>query len=145
MNTDLIILIILYIYLILCTITDIRTRRINLKLCILFLSLGIFVHIFFIKPDILILIYNLIPGIFLLIISLLTKGAVGSGDAVIFIIMAFYMDSTLILTILFFSLLAASIFSIILLIKKYSRKYSLPFAPFITVGFTISILLQFSM
>lgn len=134
-------IIILYTYLILCSITDIRTKKINLKICILFFVLGLFINIFFITPGIHILIYNLIPGICLLIISKLTHGAVGSGDALIFIIISFYMQSASTLIILFFSLLAASLFSIILIAKKYSRKYTLPFAPFITLGYTIFVFL----
>lgn len=141
MNIYLTTMIILYTYLILCSITDIRTKKINLKVCIFFFLLGIFINIFFIKPGTLILIYNLTPGICLLIISKLTKGAIGSGDAFIFIIISFYMQSASTLIILFFSLLTASLFSIILISRKYSRKYSLPFAPFITLGYTIFIFL----
>ena len=143
MILNVIILISLYLYLIICSITDIKTRKINLKICIIFFLLGLFINMFIIKCDIQILLYNLIPGILLLFISILTKGASGCGDAVIFIIMSFYLSSVSTFIIWFMSLSAASLFSIILIIKKFSRKYALPFAPFITFGFTLFILLNF--
>jgi len=134
-------ILILYIYLILCTISDIKTKKINLKLSLVFLLLGFFIYPFFIKSDIKILLYNLLPGICILLVSLFTKGAIGAGDAVILIIMSFYMPSASILIILFFSLLMASVIAVTLIIKKYSRKYALPFAPFITLGYTIFLLI----
>lgn len=132
---------ILYIYLIICTVSDIKTKKISLKLSFVFLFLGLFIYLFFIKADAIILLYNLMPGICLLLVSLFTKGAVGCGDAVILMIMSFYIPSASVLIILFFSLLAASVISVILMIKKYSRKYALPFAPFITLGYTIFLLI----
>ena len=119
-----------------------KTKKISLKICLVFFLLGFLINIFLFKTAVPILLYNLIPGICLLFFSILTKGAVGCGDALILIIMSFYMQSVSILMILFLSLLAASVFSIVLIIKKYSRKYSLPFAPFITLGYTIFLLLQ---
>lgn len=139
--TKLITIFILYIYLIICTVSDIKTKKISLKLSFVFLFLGPFIYLFFIKADVIILLYNLIPGICLLLVSLFTKGAVGGGDAVILMIMSFYIPSASVLVILFFSLLAASVVSVILMIKKYSRKYALPFAPFITLGYTIFLLI----
>ena len=139
---NLIVILILYIYLIICTVTDMKTKKISLKICLVFFLLGFLINIFLFKTAVPILLYNLIPGICLLFFSILTKGAVGCGDALILIIMSFYMQSVSILMILFLSLLAASVFSIVLIIKKYSRKYSLPFAPFITLGYTIFLLLQ---
>ncbi len=132
---------ILYIYLITCTISDIKTKKINLKLSLFFVFLGILIYSFFIRADIEILLYNLLSGICVLLVSLFTKGAIGAGDAVILIIMSFYMPSASILIILFLSLLMASIVSVALIIKKYSRKYALPFAPFITLGYTIFLII----
>lgn len=134
-------ILILYIYLIICTISDIKTKKINLKLSLIFLFIGLFIFSFFIKADMKILLYNLLSGISVLFVSLFTKGAIGAGDAIILIIMSFYMPSASLLIILFFSLLMASIVSVALIIKKYSRKYALPFAPFITLGYTIFLLI----
>lgn len=135
-------ILILYIYLIICTISDIKTKKISLKFSLVVLFLGIFLYSFFIKTDIKILLYNLLTAIFVFFVSLFTKGAIGAGDAVILITMSFYISSASILIILFFSLLAASMVSIVLIIKKYSRKYALPFAPFITFGYTTFLLVS---
>lgn len=127
-------------YLIFCTVTDIKTKKINLKISLFYLLSGIVVYVFFIKCDIFILISNLLTGIFLMAVSALTRGAVGYGDGLIFIIMSFYFPFFCTLPILFLSLTAAFVFSLMLILKKYSRKYSIPFAPFILIGYIIFLL-----
>lgn len=131
------------ILLIICSITDIKTRKINLILCLFFLLTGISIYLFVIQSSFYILCCNLMTGIFLLIIAKLTHGAIGYGDGIIFLIMSFYLPDACSLAILFLSLASASLFSIILLLKKFSRKYSIPFVPFILCGYSIYTAIQF--
>jgi prepilin signal peptidase PulO-like enzyme (type II secretory pathway) len=128
---------ILSIYLIICTITDIKSKKINLPISLFFLLAGILIQIFILQNSFKVLSVNLLTGLLLCVISKITNGAVGLGDALIFIIMSFYMPSISTIYILFFALIFASFFSIILLFKKYSKKYVFPFAPFICFGFLI--------
>ena len=131
------------ILLIICIITDIKTRKINLILCLFFLLTGISIYLFVIQSSFYILCCNLMTGIFLLIIAKLTHGAIGYGDGIIFLIMSFYLPDACSLAILFLSLASASLFSIILLLKKFSRKYAIPFVPFILCGYSIYTAIQF--
>lgn len=140
---NLFILILLYLYLILCTISDLKTKTINIFLSAIYFSFGIIWQLFFINTPGTIIISNLFTGIFLMLISFFTKGAIGIGDAIIFIIISLYTASTCTLEILFYSLLLASCFSLILLLKNFSKKHTIPFAPFILSGFTIHLILQF--
>jgi hypothetical protein len=123
------------IYLIICTITDIKRKKINLPVSLFFLFAGGPAQFFIVHSSLKVLFINLLTGFLLAVISKITKGAVGFGDALIFVIMAFYMPSVSTIYILFFALIFASFFSIILLLRKYSRKYVFPFAPFICFGF----------
>ena len=132
-----------YSFLFLCSISDIRTKKISLLTCLIYFIAGILLCTFFIQPDIHIIILNLIPGLFLFFVSIFTKGSIGMGDVIIFIILALYMPEICILPILFYSLLGAALFSIIFLVKKYSGKYALPFAPFITFGYTLFLIFYF--
>lgn len=131
---------IFFTYLILCSATDIKTRKINLKISLIYLLSGMVFYFLFMKSGIFILISNLLTGIFLTAVSALTRGAIGYGDGLIFIIMSFYFPFFCTLPILFLSLAAASVFSLVLILKKYSRKYSFPFAPFILIGYIIFLL-----
>lgn len=125
---------ILFLFLILCTITDLKSKTISLYLCIIFFICGIFLQFFFLKATPFLLLLNLLPSFFLLLISLLSKGAIGMGDCIIFFILAFYLTDFSMLTIMFFSFLFSSVYCIYLLWKKHSRKHAFPFAPFIAVG-----------
>lgn len=134
--------IIFLIYLIICTVTDLKTRKINLVISLIYFLIGITCQIFFIPCDSSILFLNLLPGFFLLVISKTTKGAIGCGDAIIFVNMALFLRTFSALNVLFFSLIIASCFSLILLCKKYSKNYAFPFAPFILSGYLITFLMS---
>lgn len=141
MNPIIIIYFILFTYLTFCSITDIHSKRINILISGIYLLIGIFFNMYFIKNDLIILFMNLSTGLLLALIAKITKGAIGYGDSLIFFVISFYIPSFSTLYILFFSLVTASLFSILLLLKKYSKKYRIPFAPFIQIGFFIFLIL----
>ncbi len=93
---------------------------------------GLIINLVYTEPDFKILISNLIVGFFLVLISIFTRGGIGMGDAIIFLILALFLDHNSNVYILFFSLLLATIPSIILIIVKHKKNYTLPFVPFIT-------------
>lgn len=132
-----------FLFLISCSITDIQKQLINSKICLAFLLLGIIFQFHFHTFSLGILIGNVGISIFLSMVSLISKGAIGLGDAIIFFVLSFYLSTAANLVILFYALLAASVYSLILLICKYSRKHAFPFAPFITMGFVLFHLSQF--
>ena len=141
MNPIIIIYFILFTYLTFCSITDIHSKRINILISGIYLLIGIFFNMYFIKNDLIILFMNLSTGLLLALIAKITKGAIGYGDSLIFFVISFYIPSFSTLYILFFSLVTASLFSILLLLKKYSKKYRIPSAPFIQIGFFIFLIL----
>ena len=141
MNPIIIIYFILFTYLTFCSITDIHSKRINILISGSYLLVGIFFNMYFIKNDLIILFMNLSTGLLLALIAKITKGAIGYGDSLIFFVISFYIPSFSTLYILFFSLVTASLFSILLLLKKYSKKYRIPSAPFIQIGFFIFLIL----
>lgn len=142
MNLKIFSFFVLLLYLTLCSITDIQTKKISLKISISFLMIGIFLFSLM-QGDIKILLANLFTAFFLIIFSIITKGAIGLGDGIIFFVLSFYFTNTATLLILFFSLFFASLFSIILLLRGYSRKYYFAFAPFINLGFLFFSFLDF--
>lgn len=79
---------------------------------------------------------------FLFVVSLLTKGSIGMGDAKLFAVIGLMSGSFCTYSTLLVSLVLCAIVSLIgLATKKMTRKDSLPFGPFIAVGYILSVLL----
>lgn len=77
----------------------------------------------------------------LFIAGLITKGAVGFGDAKLFAAIGFTASSLATFGTLLFSLVASSVAGIVLLIKFRDRKRTFPFAPFILIGYSAVMLM----
>jgi prepilin signal peptidase PulO-like enzyme (type II secretory pathway) len=79
-------------------------------------------------------------GVFILA-SRITRGSIGVGDALIIGVIGLYLGFYHTLAVVFYALLLGGVLSLILfLMKKVSRRTPLPFAPFLTAGFLVSIL-----
>lgn len=80
-------------------------------------------------------------GFLLIFISLLSRGEIGIGDGILFIVTGLLFGIYENTVLLFLSLLFAALISGILLVSgRVGRKYSLPFAPFVFVGFGVMCL-----
>ncbi len=80
--------------------------------------------------------------VFLGLISIITKGALGFGDAKLFGIIGIITGAFCTYSTLLISLLLSVIFSVVsITLKKMGRKDSFPFGPCIAVGYTITVLL----
>lgn len=83
-----------------------------------------------------------ICGGILFLIAIITKGALGMGDVKMFFVMGLLYGFSNTYVILFFSILVMAIISIVLLaMKKVTRKTAVPMAPFVAIGFLISVLM----
>ena len=77
-----------------------------------------------------------------LLVSRFSRNAFGQGDALIIGIIGLYLGFSHTFASLFFGLFFGGLFSLVLFtMKKVSRHTPLPFAPFLTAGFIVSILL----
>lgn len=70
------------------------------------------------------------------------KKGMGMGDIKLFGVIGWYVGPTAVMVMMFFSLCAAAVYSIILLIlKRIDKKDEIPFAPFCFAGVVIGALL----
>lgn len=124
--------IIIYV-LLLISIKDIQERIIPLDLIILGMLFGVILLIY--NPNIKMLdVFISIVGIggFNLIISKATKGGIGEGDILVFILIGIILGWKMALAIILYTFIIAGLSGIILLIlKKANKKTELPLAPFI--------------
>lgn len=86
---------------------------------------------------------GLLPGFFCLLISRCSRGALGSGDALLLLSLGIVRGFWSTVLILFTSLLCASLFSSIMLYKKkFTRHSSFPFVPFLMIGYIGELLIE---
>ncbi len=80
--------------------------------------------------------------VFLALVSILTKGALGLGDAKLFGVIGLISGSFCTYSTLFVSLIISTVVSLVSVArKKMGRKDSIPFGPCIAVGYIVAVLL----
>lgn len=81
----------------------------------------------------------LLPGMFLLFVSKITEEKIGYGDGIVILILGNFLRVEEICLVLQGALVLTMIFSIVLLIiKKISKGYEIPFLPFLWIAYTLS-------
>lgn len=79
---------------------------------------------------------GILLGAILYAISKLTKEAMGVGDVMVFGVLGIVLGGMEALVLLFYSLVMAGIFSVImLLLHKVSKKQAIPFLPFVWMSY----------
>lgn len=136
-----------FIYLCICTYTDMKKQLIPLIISAIFCVAGFFLYLFGYTahqsiPDLLL---SICSGIILLILTIISKSSIGAGDGIMIITTGFFYPFCHNIAILLYSFITMALFALFLIIfKKYSGKYRLPFAPFLLSGFlTYHILFHF--
>lgn len=142
-------------YLSLCSYTDLRYKKINIPLSAITGFIGLacsvcslsafgFNHNYSLSEhtSFLTLAISICVSIFMLIVSRLTKGSVGTGDCIMLAVLSCYLSPGHIVSVLLYGLIFSGIIALFLLIiKKYTRKDTLPFAPFLLSGHICCFLL----
>ena len=132
--------ILLIIFLIICSIKDIRTRTISLK-CSIFFGMAIsLISIIASISSLTDILLSLIPGLCIIFIGFISHQAIGYGDGIVVLIigLSIGLKDTLMCCLLAFFL--AAIISVVLILKQHSKKDALPFVPFLSGSYLIIIL-----
>ncbi len=125
-------------YLIICTISDIKYKKISLIQWLIFLVLGIILQLFIEKNEILFLLFSSLPGLLLILLSVISPGHIGIGDGMMIAICGIYTDFTGSVSIIFLSCTSAVIFYILKKVfLKINIPKSYPLAPFLLFSFCI--------
>lgn len=126
---------ILFIWLLLCSLQDIKRKEISLLLIAIGFALLFTISIIQGQLRIWERVIGFSLGLLLIILHKVTRGQIGVGDGLILCVtgisLGFYMNSILLINSLFLS----AIFSIIyIIIKKVNRKTTIPFIPFVFIA-----------
>lgn len=133
--------IILFIYLFIMAIYDVKKREIHLPFSAVAALVLIARQLYFIaggKVTVAGAFLGVCVGIVLIMVSIVTRGGIGIGDGILFMVcglfFGFYENSVL----LFLSLiLTAFVSGVLIIVRQVGRKYTLPFAPFVFVGYGV--------
>lgn len=120
----------------LCSAEDIKKKRIRLNPLLAFGILGIFFHMLWRMQSIGDLLLGMTVGVVLLFLSVLTGGKIGMGDAVLLIVTGIYLGLRQNLELFFYGLIMCSMWALgLLILRKKSRKDSIPFVPFLLAAY----------
>ena len=120
----------------LCSAEDIKKKKIHLNPVLMCGILGIFFHMLWRMQSMEDLLLGMSVGVVLLILSVLTGGRIGAGDAVLLIVTGIYLGLKQNLELFFGGLILCSIWALgLLLLHKKNRKDSIPFVPFLLASY----------
>ena len=126
------------------TISDLRTKTISVIRVSAFLVLGIVLNIVQYYQSVWSIVGGAIIGLILLGYGFASKGGIGYGDGIIFIVCGVYLGLSENVRLLFFSLIAAAVAGgIYALTKRKSIRAEIPFMPCVLGTYLIMLIIQF--
>lgn len=130
-------LILIIIYLIFCSYTDIKKGYIYFKPTIFILALLIilrFGETIINNNNIATFIISFLPGLLMILLSYLTRENIGYGDSFLFLLCSIEVGLCNVFFIIMCAFIYSAIFSLTLLIKGKNKNSTIPFVPFISLG-----------
>lgn len=133
-----------FLYLLICSYTDIRNKYISFQLSLSFLIFGFITNILMLNNlSLKKLTVNIMIVLFFIFIYFVSKKQLGTGDIMMISVLSFFYSFESLVEIITFSFFSAGIFSIVILaLKKADKKNTIPFAPFLLLGLLIFITLS---
>ena len=133
----------IFIFLILCSLQDIKEKRISVKMLVLSGALFLILSLLFDRMPCERRIAGMLPGMSAFVLAFLTGEQIGYGDAACLAVLGTVVSFDILFGAMTVGLLILSIYSLVLLIRrKADRRTTLPFVPFLTVGMLWRMLVQ---
>lgn len=118
------------------SLEDMKQKKITVTFTLFSGIFGIFLHLVFQSRSIYEMLLGMLSGVFVLCLGHLTKGAVGTGDGIVFMLTGLYLGFMKNLMLMFLSFLLAGIFGLLLLLSGRCKKTKrIPFIPFLFLGY----------
>lgn len=141
MKTELFYWITAMVYLGICTVSDIRRRKVSWLFSLLF-GTGLFcIHMIRQDTAVTEFLFGILPGIFLLGISAVTGEAIGYGDGLAVAVCGLALGAEPAIRILMTALFLSAGWSLLLLVlRKAGKKESFPFVPFLLTAQIVTLM-----
>lgn len=133
------------IILFLCSIQDLKKKSLSLCNLLCFSFFALFLGLFFHDISTANRLFGLLLGLLVVLISFLTHGQIGNGDGFLLCITGYLLGFQNNLLLLCYALFLSAVTAIILLSFRWtSKKYRLPFIPFIFLSYLCIYFVQLS-
>ena len=119
---------------------DIREKKITVNITLFSGIIGIVLHLFFQNQSIYEMLAGTLPGFGILFLNRLTKGKIGMGDGIVFMLTGLYLGFGKNMILMFLSFVLAGVFGLFLLIRVGDKgDEKMPLIPFLFLGYGIMI------
>lgn len=126
-----------------CSVEDLKYRQIRVKWIVFFAAVGILCRVCLWKQPVLELFTAIVPGFLLLLLAFFARGGIGEGDGLLLMAFGIFLGAACTLRIfLYAAVLSAGCALFLYLVKKKSRKYEMPFVPFLFLSFVGELLFK---
>lgn len=125
-----------FIYLLVLSFIDIKSRKIPVWTLIIGMMLSIIFQYMAGNTDHILIILGAMTGVVFIITSKMTKEKFGYGDSILILILGIFLGFWNIMYLLFIAFFVSAVYSVILLsVFRKGKKESFPFIPFLTIGY----------
>lgn len=123
-------------YLLILSVIDIRWKKVSVRSLLILLVIAVLCQVLCSKGELRMMVAGGLCGGVFLFLSWFTQESFGYGDSILILILGILSGGWNLLWILFAAFLIASVYGGIMIArKKYTRKNSFPFIPFLTVAY----------
>lgn len=124
------------VYLLILSVIDIRWKKVSVRSLLILLVIAVLCQVLCSKGEFRMMVAGGLCGGVFLFLSWFTQESFGYGDSILILILGILSGGWNLLWILFAAFLIASVYGGIMIArKKYTRKNSFPFIPFLTVAY----------
>lgn len=122
------------------SLEDIKEKKITVNITMLSGIIGIVLHLFFQNQSIYEMLAGTLPGFGILLLNRLTKGKIGIGDGIVFMLTGLYLGFGKNMMLMLLAFVLAGFYGLFLLIKgAEQREEKMPLIPFLFLGYGLMI------
>jgi len=123
------------LFLVICTYFDMKTKMLPVRLLVMG-GIGVSISHIIQRENWWIYVMGILLGAIFLLVSKVTKEGLGYGDSILILLLGAFVGLWQVLLVLVIAFVSAAIFSsVVLVLKKMSRRKQIPFVPFLLLGY----------
>lgn len=124
----------------LCSLEDVRRKRLTVIYILMFGIGGLFLHIVAPVYSIYSILWGMLVGIAMMLLSFISRGSVGMGDGILLVVTGVYLGGYGNLELFMIGLLLSALWSLgLLALKKKKRKEEIAFVPFLLLSYFVML------
>lgn len=126
-----------------CSLEDVKNRKIHILWPVLFTIEGVLFWIFWRQQPIIKLLPAVIPGAAMLVLALLMRQGIGEGDGILLMVMGIYLGAARAFWVFIYALFLSAGYALYLyIIRRKSKTYEIAFVPFMLISFVVELILR---